>query len=114
LRPRRAAAGARSGAPRAARRGCVFRMRACGRRAPSLAPWSLVADARVNQRVDQIDEKVDEDENERSEHDEALDHRIVALADRLDKELADAVEIENLLGHHEPAHQERELEAEDG
>src|SRR5581483_3667129 len=83
-------------------------------RAPSLAPWSLVADARVNQRVDQIDEKVDEDENERSEHDEALDHRIVALADRLDKELADAVEIENLLGHHEPAHQERELEAEDG
>ena len=50
----------------------------------------------------------------RDQHDQGLGQRVVAVRDRLDEQQAEAVQVEHLLGDHEPAEQERELEADHG
>src|SRR5919108_6546868 len=70
---------------------------------------SSIADPWIQIRIYQINEKIYEDKNKRSEQNQTLDHRVVALADRFDEELADAVQVEHLLGHHQAADEERKL-----
>src|SRR5256885_9826782 len=69
---------------------------------------------RVDPGVRQVDQEVHEDEDERDEHHERLRERVVAVGHRLDEEETEPVEVEHLLGHDEPAHQERELERDHG
>ena len=45
------------------------------------------------------------------QHHQGLDQRVVAVGHRLDEEEPEAVQVEHLLGHHEAAEQEGELEA---
>src|SRR5438046_1492141 len=85
------------------------------RRPPSTQPArSVVADPRIQHHVDHVDHEVDEDEDRREEQHQGLDERVVAVRDRVDEQLADAVEVEDLLGDDEAADEEREFEADDG
>src|SRR5262249_59190050 len=59
------------------------------------SPWSAVADARVEPRVGQVDQQVDDDEAEGDEEDQRLHHRVVAVSDRVDHEAPDAVQGED-------------------
>src|SRR3546814_5986699 len=79
----------------------------------SAALRSAVPDARIEPRIEEIDQQVGHHEHQGHQHDQRLDHGVAALADRADEQLADTVEIEDLLGHDEPAHQERELRSEE-
>ena len=72
------------------------------------------ADARVEPSIEQVDHKIDEDEGHGNQQHETLDEREVAAGGRVDEELADAVDVEDLLGDDEAADQEGELEADDG
>src|SRR5499426_881383 len=89
-----------------------------GARVAEAVPWatsmlvamaSAVADTRVEPRVGQVDQQVDDDEPEGDEEDQRLHHWIVAVGDRVDHEPADAVQGEHGLGDHGPADKEREL-----
>src|SRR5258706_3183513 len=63
----------------------------------------LIPDARVEPGVHQVDDEIDEDEDERREQHQALHHGVIALADRLDEQLADSVQVEHLLGDDQAA-----------
>src|SRR5262245_53997925 len=70
--------------------------------------------AGVEPAVEQVDHQIDEDEAGRDEEDETLNEIEVTARGGVDKELADAVDVEHLLGHHQAADQERELKTDDG
>src|SRR6185503_11737745 len=65
----------------------------------------LVPDPRVEPGVHQVHQEVDDDEDGRHEEHQSLGERVVSVGHRLDEEEAEAVQVEHLLGHHEPAHQ---------
>src|SRR4051812_35803432 len=71
---------------------------------------SVITDARIEHRVEQIDHEVYEHVKRRDEHHHALDQGEVVARDALHEQLADAVEVEPLLGHHEPADEKREFQ----
>ena len=71
-------------------------------------------DARVERRVEQIDEEVHEHDNDGDEHHQVLHDRVVAPADRLDQEARDAGNVEHGLGDDQAADQEGGLDADDG
>ena len=75
---------------------------------------SLITDARIQAGIYQINEKIYEDKNKRSEQNQTLYHRVVPLADGLDEELADTVQVEHLLGHHQTADEKRKLKSDHG
>src|SRR5262245_18871054 len=87
---------------------------AVGRVGASIAMASIVPDARVEDGVEQVDHEVDHDVDYGQQHDHALDQGEVVARHALDEQLADAVEIEHLLGDDEPADQEGELDADHG
>src|SRR5919197_1539268 len=74
---------------------------------------SSVPDPGVEHDVEHVHDEVDEDEDHREQQHQRLDQRVVTVSDRLDEELAEPVEVEDLLGHDEPADEERELERDD-
>src|SRR5215468_3688763 len=74
---------------------------------------SLIADARIEVRVEEIHEEIDEDKGDREDHHGALHHRIVALVDAIEQGPAQPRKPEDLLGDHDPAQEEAHLEAED-
>src|SRR5512144_696957 len=85
----------------------------------SVAAWSIgevmamvlaVADARVEPGVHAIHQEIHHDEDPGHQHHEGLDQRVVPVGHRLDQEQPDAVEVEDLLGDHEPADEEGELQ----
>src|SRR5262249_25580096 len=69
--------------------------RSAGKPSRVASSWSLspsaVANARVEPRVGQVDQQVDDDEPEGDEEDQRLHHWIVAVGDRVDHEPPDAV-----------------------
>src|SRR5262245_19114528 len=79
----------------------------------SLSP-SFVPDPRVEPRIDDVHHEVGEDEDRHHQHDQRLCHRVIVIAHGRDKQLAEPVEIEHLLGDHQAAHQECEFDADDG
>src|SRR5581483_3435206 len=72
---------------------------------------SAQADAGIEQAVEQVHGEVHEHEDGGNEQHETLDQIEVAARGGVDEQLADAVDVEYLLGDDEPADQERELEA---
>src|SRR5213080_1341066 len=75
---------------------------------------ATIAHARVEHAVEHVDEEVAEDHHDGDEHHEVLHDRVVAPQDRLHEEPCDAGQVEDGLGHHETADEERELDADDG
>src|SRR5436190_7474464 len=80
-------------------------------RAGTALTASRVADARIEQRVAEIDQQVDEDVDARREQQHALDHRIVVALHRIDDEAADAGNREHRLGDDDAADQEGDADA---
>src|SRR6266511_2529768 len=56
------------------------------------------ADARVQVRVEQVDGQVDDDVPGRRDEDDALEQRVVALVDRVDRQPPESGDAEDLLG----------------
>src|SRR3954466_1823769 len=73
----------------------------------------LVPHTRVEERVDDVDDQVEEDDEEGAHEDRPLDGRQVALLDGVEGEAADAGDVEDGLGENSPAEQDPEVEAED-
>jgi hypothetical protein len=81
---------------------------------PIAAGLTAITDSRVEDAVQHVHEEVREDHDDRDEHDEVLNHRIVPPQDRLHQEPRDAGQIEHGLGDHEPADEKRELDPDHG
>src|SRR5256714_11811330 len=64
-------------------------------RSRTLRRGSGIADARVDDRVQDVHDQVRDDDEERAEQDRALDHREVAVLDRVEREPADARDVEH-------------------
>src|SRR5258705_11722660 len=80
-----------------------------GRRRPTLTcgtstPSGLVAiaDARVEEAVEHVDDQIRDDDHDGDEHDQVLDDRIVPPEDRLHQEAREPGQVEDGLGHHQP------------
>ena len=69
---------------------------------------------RIEDRVQDIDEHVDDDVHERDEQDEALSHGEVALEDAASQHASDAGVSEDRLGQHRTRKEAAQLEAHDG
>ena len=75
---------------------------------------SAEPDPRVDHRVQDVDDEVRDDDEEGGEQGHAKDDRQVLIADRVDGELAEAVEAERRLGQDGAAEQTTEVQPEDG
>src|SRR5262249_36129179 len=73
--------------------------------------WLSVPDSRVEPAVRQVHDEVHHDEDRRHQQDQRLGHRVIPACHRLHEEQAEPVQVEHLLRHHEPAHEECELDA---
>ncbi len=69
------------------------------------------ADARIEDRVDEVDGEVDDDVAGGGDEDDALDQRVVPLVDRVDRQPPEAGDDEDLLGDDGPRDQRAELQA---
>src|SRR3954447_24601914 len=69
--------------------------------------------ARVEERVDDVDDQVEQDDEERGEQHRALDLRQVEPLDRVVAVAADAGDVEHRLGQDRAAEQDAEVESED-
>src|SRR4029077_17855549 len=92
-----------------------------GRRRASATPGAstpsglvAIADARVEEAVEHVHEEVREDDHDRDEHHQGLHDRVVPPQDRLHQEAREPGQVEDGLGHHEAADEERELDADHG
>src|SRR5215467_16390997 len=59
------------------------------------AGLTAIADPRVEDAVQHVDDEVRENHDDRGEHDEVLDHRIVTPEDRLHEEPRDTRQVEH-------------------
>src|SRR6266849_857845 len=105
----RGCARANDSSPRAERRKGAFPVVTSSADMPGLA----VADARIEHRVEQVDGEIHQHGNRGDEHDQALHQSEVVARHRLDEELAQAVEVEHLLGHHQAADEEGDFQPDD-
>src|SRR3954468_2208275 len=64
---------------------------------PAATGLVRVLDARIERRVEHVDQEVHDHDDDGDEHDEVLHDRIVARADRLDEEAGDARDVEHCL-----------------
>src|SRR5207244_7385951 len=111
-------------APPAAPSGFLRVKRATAAAAPTRAPpatgtvmalgLTAIADARVEDAVQHVDQQVGEDHHDGDEHHEVLHDRIVPPEDRLHQEPGDAGQVEDGLGDHQAADEEGELDRDDG
>src|SRR3954454_14581124 len=67
-------------------------------RSRTLSRGSGISDARGDHRVEDVDDQVREDDEERAEQHGALDHREVAVLDRVVRDPPDARDVEDGLG----------------
>src|SRR5262249_23108624 len=86
---------------------------------PQLPPapgrgWAAIANPRVEHGVGEIDDQIDQHVNEAEQQHDALDDRIVAAQDGIDREAADARDREHRFGDHSAADQERNADADYG
>src|SRR5262249_51310679 len=88
------------------------RFRSAGRRARRQSDAaSAIPDARVDPRVDQVDQEVGDHEERADEQDGPLDERVVPLEDAPQEESPDAGQREDLLGDDHAAQQVADLDA---
>src|SRR5438034_1797841 len=71
----------------------------------------LISDARIHERVHDVDEEADDDHQNAVVDDRSLDRGIIAVADRIEHKTAHAFEREDGLRQDGPAEQQREREA---
>src|SRR5450830_1034947 len=86
--------------------------------APSLmrcAPFggSLAFHPRVDETVGEVGQQVHQDDGEGVDDHHALQHRIVALAEGADDQLAQSRSVEDDLGQHRVSDQDAEIESDD-
>src|SRR5438876_9875199 len=62
---------------------------------------STEANARVEPRVENVDRQIGEYEHRHHQHHQRLGQRIILVLHREHEKAADAVEVEDLLGHHQ-------------
>src|SRR6476620_11346422 len=74
----------------------------------------LVHHARIEEGIHHVHNEVQRDDEERAHEDGPLDRRQVALLDRVERQSADAREVEDGLREDRAAEQDPEVEAEDG
>src|SRR4051812_4658485 len=74
----------------------------------------LVADPRVEERVEDVDDHAGQGDAEREEQRRPLDRRQVVPVDGVEGQAADAVDAEHRLGQDRAAHQHADVDAEDG
>src|SRR5262245_30469024 len=78
-------------------------------------PGSLaLPDAAVEPRIHDVDKEIREYGDCDHQHDQRLGHCIIVVGDGRDEQFAEPVEVEHLLGDHQPSDQEREFDADDG
>src|SRR3989338_4716649 len=82
--------------------------------ARAAAGSGAIAHPRVEHAIEHVDREVREHDDDRDEHHEVLDDRVVAPEDRLDQEACHPRQVEHGLGDDEPADQEGELDADHG
>src|SRR5207245_1062364 len=75
---------------------------------------TAIADPRIENAVEHVDQQIAEDHDHGDEHDEVLHDRIVTPENRLNQEARDPRQVEDGLGDHEAADEKRELDADDG
>src|SRR5438445_10972518 len=75
---------------------------------------TAIADPRIENAVEHVDQQIGEDHDDGDEHDEVLHDRIITPENRLHQEARDPRQIEDGLGDHEAADEKRELDADDG
>src|SRR3954471_6911857 len=80
-------------------------------RSRTLRSGSGIADSRVDDGVQDVHDQVRDDDEERAEQDRALDHREVAVLDRVVCEPADARDVEDGLGEDRAAEQHPDVDA---
>ena len=73
-----------------------------------------IADARVEQRVAEIDQQVDDDIDRRENEDQTLHDRIVAAQDGIGGQAAEAGDVEDRFRDHHAAEQRGDADADDG
>src|SRR5262245_51422598 len=73
-----------------------------------------MADPRVDDAVEHVDQEIEEDDDTGDQQDAALEGRIVAPADRFDEPVADARPGEDRLGEHGAGHEGGDLEPDRG
>src|SRR5262245_55484376 len=83
------------------------------RSAASSSGCSAMADPRVEQHVQEVDDDVDHDEGDGDDQRAALHHHQVALEDRVDQQPAHAGQREQGLDDHRPADHGGDLETDD-
>src|SRR3954471_16280286 len=72
---------------------------------------SGIADARVDHRVEDVDDQVRDDDEERAEQHRALNHREVAVLDRVECEPADPGDVEHALREDRAAEEHADVDA---
>src|SRR5262245_13098577 len=72
---------------------------------------SSMAEPRIEQRIAQIDQEINGDEEERKDEDDALDERQIAVDHGIDRHIAETFVGEQPFDDHGPADQESELHA---
>src|SRR4051794_40867365 len=75
---------------------------------------SAVADSRIDHAVQDVHDQVSNDQRDRRNERNAEDDGQVVLADGVDQQLAETVEVEHRLGDHRRADQRAEVDAENG
>src|SRR5581483_7626182 len=76
--------------------------------------FSRDANAWVEERVDHVDEEVDDDVAGGGDEHDTLDRRVVACGNRVDREMAEAGDDEDHLGDHHARDERAELQADHG
>src|SRR5258706_13650338 len=92
-----------------ARRTGVTRVNCTG---PTPIVFSLIGDSRIEEGIGEIDDEVDDDDEDRTDHSYGLHDRIVTGRDGLDQQLAGPGQREYRLDDDRAAHQETKLQAE--
>src|SRR4029450_1469189 len=75
---------------------------------------SLIADPRIDDHVERVDREVDEDVGRGGDQDHALHHRVGAAQPRRDDRGPEAGDVEDDLGHHGAADEDRHRDPDDG
>src|SRR3954452_14866171 len=79
-------------------------------RSRTLRSGSGIADARVDERVENVDDQVGDDDEEGADQHRALDHREVAVLDRVVREAADPRDVEHALGEDRAAEEHADVD----
>src|SRR3954469_22709808 len=83
----------------------------CTYRSRTLKSGSGIFHARVDEGVEDVDDQVRDDDEERADQDRSLDHRKIGVLDRVVREPADPRDVEDGLGEDRAAEQDADVDA---